>query len=280
MKTTERGAGLSLMSSLRLRVTLATALAFVGLGVLVCLVLPRAYAEQAREGLRERTRILANGVAHGIQQSEPVVGPVQSPATRLQAVTGWLNTEPEFLSVMLLDAEGAPLAVWPESAGDWSGKIGSDSRFGHGRSHYVAIAPIGSGTVGSVAVRTSTARVAADLENMRWLFGSIFVVACVSFWVLSRYLVRGIVDPLEEVRAAAQRMADGERHVPVPASGDREIDELGRYIDALGQKRRHSTLMPNPLLDYLRERSPVAKARDEGPEKGRRSATDGGARPA
>ena len=125
----------------------------------------------------------------------------------------------------------------------------------------MSVAPIGSGAAGSVAVRTTTARVANDLENMRWLFLSIFVTACVSFWVLSRYLVHGIVDPLESVREAAMRMADGERHVPVPASGDREIDELGRYIDALGQKRRHSTLMPNPLMDYLRERSPIPKAR-------------------
>ena len=151
----------------------------------------------------------------------------------------------------------------PESVADWSGEIGRDGRLGQDRGHFVAIAPIGSGAVGSVAVRASTARVAADLENMRWLFVSIFVVACVSFWVLSRYLVSGIVDPLEEVREAAMRMADGERQVNVPASGDREIDELGRYIDELGQKRRHSTLMPNPLLDYLRERSPVAKARGE-----------------
>ena len=58
-KKANRGARLSLNSSLRLRVTLATALAFVGLGVVVCVVLPRAYAEQVRESLRERTRVLS-----------------------------------------------------------------------------------------------------------------------------------------------------------------------------------------------------------------------------
>lgn len=258
MKRTERGAGLSLISSLRLRVTLATALTFVGLGTLVCLVLPRAYAEQAREGLRERTWILANGVAHQIQH---VQGQPGDPAHRLRLVAGWLDGEPDFESVLLLGAEGKALGAWPSSTPDWSAEIAQDSHLTRGRTHYVAVAPVGSGPVSSVAVRTSTARVAADLENMRWLFVSIFVVACVSFWVLSRYLVHGIVHPLEEVRHAAMSLADGERHVPVPASGDREIDELGRYIDALGQKRRHSTLMPNPLLDYLRERSPVDKAR-------------------
>lgn len=269
MKNAERGAGLSLISSLRLRVTLATALTFVGLGMLVCLVLPRAYAEQAREGLRERTRILANGVAHQIQRGGVMDGRSGDPGHRLRAVAGWLDSEPDFDSALLLDSEGRTLAAWPAAVPDWSAEIAADTRMGHGRTHYVAVAPVSSETIGSVAVRTSTARVARDLENMRWLFVSIFVVACVSFWVLSRYLVHGIVDPLEEIRRAAMSLADGERHVPVPASGDREIDELGRYIDALGQKRRHSTLMPNPLLDYLRERSPVAKARqNDDPSRG------------
>jgi hypothetical protein len=269
VRSSERGAGLSLITSLRLRVTLATALTFVGLGVLVCLVLPRAYAEQAREGLRERTRILANGVAHQLQHDEVVGGHTGDPAHRLRRVAGWLDSEPDFDSALLMDPDGRKLAVWPASAQDWSGDIAAETKLGRGRTHYVAVAPVSSGTIGSVAVRTSTTRVAGDLENMRWLFVSIFVVACMSFWVLSRYLVHGIVDPLEEVRRAAMSLADGERHVPVPASGDREIDELGRYIDALGRKRRHSTLLPNPLLDYLRERSPLPKTRQgEDPGQG------------
>jgi len=264
LKSTERGAGVSLISSLRLRVTLATALTFVGLGILVCLVLPRAYAEQAREALRERTHILANGVAHSIARDEVFGRSVEETALRLRDVSAWLDSEPDFDSVLLLDGEGNAVAVWPASAENWSDRIAEDARLDRGRDYYVDVVPIGSGAFGSVAVRATTARVGEDLENMRWLFLSIFIVACLSFWVLSRYLVHGIVDPLEEVRVAAMRMADGERHVPVPASGDREIDELGRYIDALGQKRRHSTLMPNPLLDYLRERSPVAKVRGDG----------------
>lgn len=261
MKTMERGAGLSLVSSLRVRVTLATALTFVGLGTIVCVVLPRAYTEQARESLRERTRILANGVAYQIQREQVLGAPSHDPARQLNVVAGWLDAEPDFDSALLLDAEGRALAVWPQSAEDWSADVGNESDIGRGGAYYAARSPVAAGSVGSVVVRTSTARLSADLENMRWLFLSFFILACVSFWVLSRYLVSGIVDPLEEIRRAAMGLADGERFVSVPTSGDREIDELGRYIDALGQKRRQSTLMANPLVTYLKARSPVPKGR-------------------
>lgn len=263
MKSMERGAGLSLMSSLRLRVTLATALTFVGLGALVCLVLPRAYTEQARQGLRERTTILANGLAYQIQREQALGTRSGSPQRQLGAVAAWLDAEPDFDSALLLDSDGRSLAVWPRTTDDWAADIARDSQLAGDHAYHAAVVRVGTGPVAAVAVRMSTQRVATDLDNMRWLFLSIFVVACVSFWVLSRYLVRGIVDPLEEIRGAAMSLADGEPYVDVPTSGDREIDELGRYIDALGRKRRHSTLLPNPLVTYLQERSPLSRSRRE-----------------
>lgn len=261
MPHTDRGAGVRLHRSLRLRVTLATALAFVGLGVLVCVILPRAYAEQVRESLRERTQILTHGIAFLLQR-EALRAPPGTPAPgHLGRVAGWLDAEPDFESAILLDSDGATISGWPDGQADWSVEIPPFATVVQGRDHFVGIAPVaGPAGVAAVAVRTSTARMAGDLENMRWLFGAIFLSACLAFWVLSNYLVTAIVDPLEEIRLAAMCLADGERVVDVPVSGDREIDELGRCLDMLGQKRRESTLMTSPLLSYLRAKSPVSKA--------------------
>jgi hypothetical protein len=264
----DRGAGIFLHRSLRLRVTLATALTFVGLGVMVCLVLPRAYAEQVRESLRERTLVLSRGVAHLMHDWE---SPAESadPASgmaRLRRLAGLLDAEPDFDSVVLLGDDGSVVAQWPDGAPAWVPESTEGEGTIEGHDHFVAVAPVpGSRDVASVAVRTSTARMALDLENMRWLFAAIFSLTCVAFWVLSTYLTRGIVDPLEDIRRAAMSLADGEPHVRVPKSGDREIDELGRSLDELGAKRRESTVMSNPLTTYLRERSPLFEAREKEP---------------
>lgn len=267
MPKSDRGAGLVLHRSLRIRVTLATALAFVGLGVLVCVILPRAYAEQVRESLRERTQILSHGVAFLLQREDTRDPDDDRNPRHLARVAGWLDAEPDFESAILLDESGATIGSWPDGEADWSAEVTPFATVVQGHDHFVGIAPVaGVPGVAGVAVRTSTARMAGDLENMRWLFGAIFVFTCVAFWVLSNYLVRGIVDPLEEIRRAAMYLADGEPVVDMPTSGDREIDELGRYVDMLGQKRRESTVMTSPLLSYLREKSPVPKAhRPEAP---------------
>jgi hypothetical protein len=40
------------------------------------------------------------------------------------------------------------------------------------------------------------------------------------------------------------------------------LDEIGRSIDNLGRARRDSTLMTSPVINYLRDRSPVETVRD------------------
>jgi hypothetical protein len=259
--STDRGAGVVLRRSLRLRVVLATALAFVGLGTVVCLVLPRAYAQQSRDSLRERAFVLAQGVSHlvsaGLVQDETDPGPL----------AGLLDAEPDFDSIVFIGAEGKARAHWPSSVARWSAAVPEGTVVLEGRDHFVGVSRVqGPGAVAAVAVRLSTARMIGDLESMRWLFAAIFLLTCGAFWVLSTYLARGIVDPLEDIRRAAMSLADGEPRVVVPRSGDAEFDELSRYLDELGQKRRHSTVMPTPnVVAYLRETSPVEKARQEPP---------------
>ncbi|NNE44864.1 MAG: HAMP domain-containing protein [Gemmatimonadetes bacterium] len=236
---------------------LATAVAFLGLGIVVCLVLPRAYAEQARESLRERSSTMAQGVAFLL--ADGVIS-TDSPHGGLERISGMLDSDPDFDSAVLVSRDGRVLARWPENDASWTVPVPDVASVADGGDHYLGVAPVGnSRTVGGVAVRTSTDRLRSDLENVRWLFAAIFAFTGVAFWVLSSYLARGIVDPLEQIRAAAVSLADGEPMVAVPSSGDREIDELGRSIDALGRSRRESTLMPNPLVNYLKERTPQNK---------------------
>ncbi|MGQ0720413.1 MAG: hypothetical protein ACT4PE_02440 [Candidatus Eiseniibacteriota bacterium] len=260
--SSDRGAGVLLRRSLRLRVVLATALAFVGLGTVVCLVLPRAYAQQSRDNLRERAFVLAQGVSYivggGVVAGEDGLGPL----------TGLLDAEPDFDSIVFLGPDGAVRSHWPESVARWSATVPPGTVVLEGRDHFIGVSRVqGSGEVAAVAVRLSTARMVTDLESMRWLFAAIFLLTCGAFWVLSTYLARGIVDPLEDIRRAAMSLADGEPRVVVPRSGDAEFDELSRYLDELGQKRRHSTVMASPnVVAYLRETSPVEKARKETPD--------------
>jgi hypothetical protein len=255
--TSDRGAGVLLRRSLRLRVLLATALAFVGLGSVVCLVLPRAYTEHVRESLHERTFVLTQGVAHLVAGSA-------SPETAFGTLVGLLDADPDFDSAILLGPDGAVRAQWPEHVARWSAAIPQGTVVLEGRDHFVGVAKLrGSEALAAVAVRLSTARMIADLESARWLFVAIFLLTCGAFWVLSTYLTRGIVDPLEDIRRAAMSLADGEPRVVVPHSGDAEFDELSRYLDELGQKRRQSTVMANPVVAYLRETSPIPKARTE-----------------
>jgi hypothetical protein len=170
--STNRGGGLFLQRTLRLRVMMATGLTFVGLGIVVCLVLPRAYSEQSRESLRERTGTLARGVAHLV--AEGIIG-ADSPGKGLQRVAGLLDAEPDFDSVVYLGRDGRVIARWPvveERA--WTVTIPDAGAVYAEDDHYLGVSPVaGSGPVAAIGVRTSTERLRADLDNMRWLFTSI-----------------------------------------------------------------------------------------------------------
>jgi HAMP domain-containing protein len=121
-----------------------------------------------------------------------------------------------------------------------------------GRSFFVARAavPGPEGTVPTVFVRTSTDRFVRDLENVRWLFSSIFLLGGAAFFVLAKYLTQTILLPLEDIRRAARNLADGEPDVRVPEIGDDEIAELGGIIRTLGDSRRHSRILSRPRPGY------------------------------
>jgi HAMP domain-containing protein len=238
-----RGAAVKMRRSLKTRVTAACTLAFLGLGAMTCLVLPQAYEFQGRQALRERTEILAKGTAFLIQQDR-----FRPDGLGIQSVSGWLDGDPDFESAVLLDADGRLLDWWPDMSAGWDTDPPIRATHTMGSGHFSSIVPVSgmNGPVAAVGLRTSTDRLHMDIQNVRWLFASIFLFICGVFWILTTYLTRGILRPLEDIRQAAMSLADGEPIVDVPQTGDHEIDELGQYIASLGSQRRASTVMQRP----------------------------------
>lgn len=258
-----RGSSIKLQRSLRTRVVAASALAFLGLAAMVCLVLPRAYEHQMLESFSERTENVARGLAFLLRRPGREVDP-----TALTSVASWLVADPAFQGAVVLDSQGNTLSRWPESASGFDKEVPRSPAVRFSPMSCIAFHPIdGEGdTVHVVAVRLSTASIVREFENVRWLFASIFLFTSGVFFVLTTYLTRTILHPLEEIRRAAMSLADGEPVVEVPQTGDREIDELGEFISKLGESRRQSRVMMSPM--ELRQaqgwgRNPVAKPTDD-----------------
>jgi len=258
--TSSRGATLKMRRSLRTRVVAACTLAFLGLGAMTCLVLPQAYEFQGRQGLREHTEVLAKGTAFLIQQDR-----FRPDGLGIASVSGWLDGDPDFESAVLLDEAGQLIDWWPDMSSGWDVDPPIRATTTMGKGHFSSVVPVSgmNGPVEAVGIRTSTERLHTDIQNVRWLFASIFLFICGVFWILTTYLTRGIITPLEEIRQAAMDLADGEPIVDVPQTGDQEIDELGRYIASLGSQRRASTVMQQPH-ELLRQ-SARKKAREQAP---------------
>ena len=231
-----------------MRVGAACGLAFLGLTAVVCLAMPRAYEAQARSAFGERA--LGHARALAFLDESP------GKDDRHAVVAGWLATEPSFVSAAITRQDGSAVARWPVGStmpGAGKSEALSVVRVSDG---YLAHHPIitDDGTRLTASVLLSSESLVRDLENVRWLFASIFLFTCGVFFVLTLYLTRTILEPIEQIGRAAMDLADGEPLVNVPMTGDREIDDLGNFIRTLGENRRHSRVMENPL-DVLSRRS-------------------------
>jgi HAMP domain-containing protein len=256
-----RGSSVKLRRSLRTRVVAASALAFLGLTAMVCLVLPRAYEHEVQESFNERTRFAARGLSFLLARPD-----LRVDAASLESLSGWLAADPAFEGAAVLDKSGHVLAKWPESAGTFGEPTAGLAKMVVGPTDAVAFHPCVENGADSrvVAVRMSTRSIVRDMENVRWLFASIFLFTCGVFFVLTSYLTRTILQPLEEIGRAAMSLADGEPVVQVPRTGDREIDELGEFISRLGESRRQSRVMMSPMeLRHLHERTGTKPISDD-----------------
>ncbi len=232
-ETAVRGSIVRLRGSLRTRVIAACALLLVAIGFVLCLVLPRSFEQVARESLRERTTSMARGAAFHIGSA--------SDDAALESTVRWLSGEPDFESAALVGHSGRILAVRPEGSAAWRTMIPSGGQIMESADHFVAIVSLREpGEAPFVAVRTSTTRLRGELASVVGLFSALLLLTSAAFFVLTSYLVRAVLNPLDEIRLAAQHLADGERDVHVLPSGDAEIDELGQLISTLGAVRRDS----------------------------------------
>lgn len=257
-----RGQSVKVQRSLRSRVFAASAVAFLGLSAVVCIVLPRAYEAQAMAAFQDRVSAAARGLGALVAQQEAVDG------SSFDRLSGWLASDPAFIAAAVMDARGALIDRWPETAGAFAAPTTSQARVVTDRSGTVASQPMRAGDPSSpwVMIRYSNAALIRDFENVRWLFATLFLFTSVVFFILSNYLTRTILHPLEEIGRAAMSLADGEPVVQVPQTGDREIDELGLFIAKLGESRRQSRVMTNPM-ELL-----VARHRQRAPKPAREAA--------
>jgi len=235
-----RGSTVKVRRSLRSRVVSASALAFLGLASMVCVVLPRAYEAQTRTDFERRAENAARGLAILLHTSAGTVEP-----SLLPSMAGWLIADPAFEGAFVVDGDGVVAARWPENSPGAGGPLPATSRVITSPTSCTAFETL-PGSWG-VAVRYSTRSLVRDLENVRWLFASIFLFTCGVFFILTNYLTRTILQPIEGIGRAAMSLADGEPVVQVPQTGDREIDELGEFISKLGESRRQSRVMTSPM---------------------------------
>ena len=265
-----RGTTITLKRSLRMRVLAASALAFVGLTAMICMVLPHAYETQTRQHFRTNALDIARGITFQLEDPTTPSGRVS-----VDELGSWFVAHPAMEAVIVLDAGGHVIDRWPTTAPGWAGEypVASTVETKHHTTAFQPIVQNGESTY-TVAVRFSTDELVRDLENTRWLFASIFLFTSGVFFVLAKYLSSTILNPLEQIGRAAQNLADGEPVVDVPRTGDKEIDELGAFIAKLGESRRHSRVMESPL-SLLSRRAYGASASSEA---GRRApAADPGA---
>ncbi|MCA9753451.1 MAG: HAMP domain-containing protein, partial [Gemmatimonadetes bacterium] len=217
---TNRGSSVRLQRSLRMRVSAACAMSFLGVVAVVCLAMPRAYEEQARAAFDQQALTVARTLSFLREHPGATEGH--------DVIEEWLRSEPLFLSAAITSADGTPVERWPVNAAAPAVPAGGPSVTRLTDSH-VAFHPMVSadGRPLVVSVRLSSDTLTKDLENVRWLFASLFLFTSVVFYLLSLYLTRTILNPIEEIGRAAMDLADGEPNVHVPTTGDREIDDLG-----------------------------------------------------
>jgi HAMP domain-containing protein len=215
------------LGSLRVRLLLASGAALVGLAAVAGITVHQVFYNQAREHLRGRAGVLAQGAAAFLSIPDSGDG-----ADRLTALIAWLKLDPDFESIRLLGDRGNVLFSFSNAAAQSSTpEIEPFSAAAQATRHQGPL---------EVQLALSPARLARDLENIRWLSAAMALLAGALFATLSAYLTREVVLPLEGMRRAAHRILNGEPNVRIPVSGDLELDEVAHFFQALAERRAGS----------------------------------------
>lgn|GEM_PF-3313209 len=239
---------------IRVRLHLSCAVALLGLTAVSGVTLHQVFENQAIDHLNERARVLAQGAAAFLSSPDTTEG-----ADRLPELVSWLESDPDFESIRLLGENGNVL--YTSSAAVVA--AAPTTVVAPHLNSFVAVARATRATNTLQAeVALSPVRLARDLENIRWLTVSIALLAGAVFAALSVYLTRGFVLPLEQIRRAAHRIANGETNVRVPVSGDWELDQFAHFFQSLAERRTvniSATIRPNQELPAARAASRSAE---------------------
>ncbi|MGH2571054.1 MAG: hypothetical protein ACRDGR_07505, partial [bacterium] len=166
-----------------------------------------------------------------------------------------LEGELDFESLAFLDAEGRVLAVWPTGARGWESPVERAEQLTESRDYFLATAPIGGGWNEWIAVRTSTARLRQDIDSVTALLFALLLSAGAALFALAGYLLRAVIEPLDEIRLAARHLAERDRDLDARSAGDAEVDELGGLITRLSDDGLRGGIVGAPL-----ERTPKREA--------------------
>lgn len=167
---------------------------------------------QAAADLRQAwTRVTATVPGVAILILDPSGHPVGTPS--------WQPTPDDVQQI--LDASRKPDGLWVSGSGS-ARVLHVSVRLTHGEA-----------LAGHADYSTSLGDIAESNHALRTALAIIGACLTVLALLLSYYLARRILDPVEHVRAVAARMAAGEFSIRVPETGEDEIGRLGRTINAL-----------------------------------------------
>lgn len=168
---------------------------------------------RARAGQAELTRVLESHVGHGAVEAACVWGP---------------RGEREACAGPSADRAAIPRPTLPYGEGD------SRVRGASGRALDVTV-PVGDAVVVARLRTDDDADRAAPLVRLVALYMITFALALLTFAYFA--LTRLIVQPLDALVRAADRVASGSRFLAVPRAGASELSELGSSLQTMTERR-------------------------------------------
>lgn len=198
------------------------------------------YKEEVAENLTTRARILIRELDPHLRDSE--WNEVDRQCKEFGSLTGSRVTVVLPDGTVVGDSDTPPSAMEnhgdrPEIAEALAGRTGKAVRFSDTTQRtlmYLAV-PVAGDTGVLAAVRASL-----PLSVIDWFTGNVsrhiamgFFLVIILFALLAYYLARLISQPLENMRQAAERLAQGDFQVRVPVPRGRELNSLARALNEM-----------------------------------------------
>jgi signal transduction histidine kinase len=226
-------------------------LIIVSMGLLVGragLLLQHSREEEARKELQAETALVAGGLEEHMEkyvEGKESIGQLQGLAKSFR-----LN---EGIRVVVFDGDGrrvadtadvapekAGLKNWPEIQrglrGDFAESLREEPGFEGPR--LIAVAPIRHDmeTIGAVQVSVPWSEVTEQVRQDWLSLASATLFTAILTVIVSLWLARGIIRPLQEMTAAAIQIAEGDLHRRIAVQTDDELGQLGRSFNHMAAR--------------------------------------------